>query len=513
MGPKNRKISLLLAALTLSAGPVRAQSREIPSRIPMEPMAAKVGAERLATLMRLLQHGSGPDRVATRAELVSILPSVRLEVEAELNRANQFVQTQLILVHMAEGSAPEVLRRLAAGEVRGERGLASLALAVAGEEGDVVHVLAAMNSANADDRRKALLALGRLRGPEATARLVQELRSGKELDRMTGLLGLALARHMPAAADLNELLAAREDRVRQAAVLVAANARGSASVDMLKHALLDENQLVRRVALEGLAEQSLDAADIAALQAHGKRLPEGADHERARWLLALCVHGVQADAVMRDAADPSADVRLRLVAAASALWHPESLRWSQQLLADSDERVRSVALIAVAHAAPVNETFLVHAHDRSELVRTTALRCHVWRCVGDPRTGLASLDASAHGDVRQLARELVLACERDREAERMKSLAVLQTHLDDAGIAPSWNVRMSLEDRIHDLLDLKNALPRGGGGVAPGGVSGAGRALGAAASRVSVADEDLKRHLDRWPLSSVREHWETQPRR
>jgi HEAT repeat protein len=513
MAPQNRKFTMVLAVLALSAGGMQAQGREIPSRIPMEPLAAKVGAERLATLMRLLQHGSGSDRAATRAELVSILPSVRAEVEAELSRANQFVQTQLILVHMAEGSAPDVLRRLAAGDVRGERGLASLALAVAGQERDVVHVLAATNSAHAEDRRKALLALGRLRGPEATVRLVQEVRSGKELDRLTGLLGLALAMHRPAVADLNEVLAAREDRVRQAAVLVAANARGSANVDMLKRALLDENQLVRRMALEGLAEQSLEAADIAALQAHGKRLPEGADLERARWLLALCVHGVQENVVMRDAADPSADVRLRLVAAASALWHPESLRWSQQLLADSDERVRAVALIAFAHAAPVNETFLLHAQDRAELVRTTALRCHVWRCAGDPRAGLARLDASAHADVRQLARELVLACERDREAERMLSLAVLQTHLDDAGIAPSWNVRMSLEDRIHDLLDLKNALPRGGGGVAPGGGSGVGRALGAAASRVSVADEDLKRHLDRWPLSCVREHWEIQPKR
>ncbi len=501
-----RRVSLvLLAVIGSSAG---GQVRQIPARVPLETVVHRAETETLATLLRLLQHGSGADRARTRCDLLRVLPSVREHVELELAHANQFLQTELILVHMAEGQAPDVLRKLASGSLRGERGLAALALAIGGRGEDFTHILSATRSAQSEDKRKAMLALGRLGGEAAESVLIQQLSSGTELDRLTALLGLALARAAPPPQQLLDLYASREDRVRRAVLLVAGNARQGSGRALLLRGLEDEDAVSRRIALEGLALATLSATELEQVAKHWKRLPEGADLERARLLLALVANGWQEDTRVRAAAERAADIRLRVVAAAAALWQPRCLELSRTLLADQEASVRTAALVSLAHAGAADETLLLHARDQSELVRRAALFAHVWRSPHDPQPGLAKVDASPHADVRQLARELALEWERDPEAARRVAAARLQTLLDDTGAAVSWNLRMSLEDQLHEVLDLKNALPRGGGGAAPGGGGAAGRALGAAASRVSVADEDLKRHLDVWPLAAVRERWE-----
>lgn len=501
-----RLVSLVVLAVVSPFG--AGQDRLLPSRVPLETVVMRAESETLSTLLRLLQHGSGADRARTRTELVRVLPSVREQVELELAHANQFLQTELILVHMAEGSAPVVLRKLATGELRGERGLAAMALAIGGRADDVTSILAATRSPQAEDRRKAVLALGRLGGEAAIRALIQQLTNGTELDRLTALLGLALARAAPPLQQLAELYASREDRIRRAALLVAGNVREGAGRALLLRGLEDEDSVSRRIALEGLALARLNEAEVEQLAKHWKRLSEGADLERARLLLSLVANGWHEDARVRAAAEGAADTRLRVVAAGAGLWQPRWIELSRALLADQDEDVRLAALACLARAGVADETLLLHARDQAELVRRASLYAHVWRSPLDARPGLARVDASPNADVRQLARELALEWERDAEAARRVAAARLQTILDDTGVAVSWNLRMSLEDQVHELLDLKNALPRGGGGAAPGGGGAAGRALGAAASRVSVADEDLKRHLDIWPLSAVRETWE-----
>ena len=76
--------------------------------------------------------------------------------------------------------------------------------------------------------------------------------------------------------------------------------------------------------------------------------------------------------------------------------------------------------------------------------------------------------------------------------------AELQVLLDNAGVAPSWNVHRLANEQIIVLLGLENAIPEIGGG------RGADYSQAAAARRVPTRLEDVRRHLDIFPYSDQR---------
>ena len=72
--------------------------------------------------------------------------------------------------------------------------------------------------------------------------------------------------------------------------------------------------------------------------------------------------------------------------------------------------------------------------------------------------------------------------------------------LDEEGLAPSRNLNLSANKHIYRVLDLENAIIRRGAGLS----GNPDRGTGAAALSPTQEEEDLRRHLDRFPYLDLR---------
>jgi HEAT repeat protein len=146
----------------------------------------------------------------------------------------------------------------ALGEMPGPGGLAEMPAARAPGEPPGPNLLGVLRQALADDsslvRQQAVLALGRLREPEAAADLLPLLDVGDPRLRFAAVRALGQVRNREAAEHLLPLLQESRQELRFAAVEALGQIRAPAAVRPLVEVLRDPDRNLRRAAAEGLGE-------------------------------------------------------------------------------------------------------------------------------------------------------------------------------------------------------------------------------------------------------------------
>jgi competence protein ComEA len=499
-----------------------------------DPAAAE---KELATLFRLVRHGSGPDRLEARLRMAALGRDAVPGLSERAEDGSHFISRNaaLVLGEIRDPSSVKVLLRNAGEAGKGDAVGALLALGRIGDEAALSVLTVQAGSARSRIARSAaILALGALGTAEATARL-RSFAGVAKLDAEQAAIVVALG--MTAAPDAVEALVpvmgAREDRLRRAATAAAAAVGEADAVPALLLRLKDEDPTVRTAALEGLARCA--PPDVAAGPAVATRLGSSDAEERAAAGAVLLARGGAAGAafVERLWRDASEDVRAQTVAAAVGLDGAAFDALVARARDDRHEKVRAVAAIASAvraGRAGRDAQWVSPRDDRDAKVRAAALAAEAWLRGGAARPALqAAVAARKDGDTVAAAERLLRILDQPEALAHAVLRAELQVRWDDLGVSLSWRPLARLNGFAIAALDAEDALPeedmktRGGtgftgGGYAPsgggagpgGGASGGGAGGGGGPDRPRVRRrpppemEDLRRHLDRYPYADRR---------
>jgi HEAT repeat protein len=510
-------VCLLLQPLLAGQGPGDQAERYFPLTrvVPTNEESAR----ELRNALRLLRKGSSTDRLDQRGKLMENLDRLLGPMLDALGTGNHFPQRQICLVLMQarDSRAVPALRALAAGRLKGPRGVAGLALGKYGDPALLETLADMVAAAQKEDRLMAILALGRLGDPRAVPMLGARLRSNPTgLEREALLLALGLT----ASAESWELIqpsmrGQTKDKAREAAVLAAGYLDSSVVAEALIERLKDEEQEIRRAALTALSRMPPQRDLFVRLMALRPEQVSSVD-EDAAWVMALAGSG--GDEAVEALASFAVDThrsRVRAAVAGSCLLikGPRSARLALNLLGDEDDDVVLAALLAtIGHARQNLEmpALSLYANHGNEQVREVALLGEVYlRGVDAASTLRKYQQPELKDDVRKLAKELLQAIEEVPHSVRDLAWVRLQIVVDRNGWSPSWNLNRAVNEHLYRILGLENALDRRGSGQAPGAVGGgADRGVGAVASAPSPEEEDLRRHLDRYPYIDRRDAFE-----
>jgi hypothetical protein len=492
---------LLAAGFALGQVPWIATPPETPGK------AAPALVQAWQNELKLLRSGSGADRLQRRtriaAELEAWLPAL-LEVLRGGSHADQRQAILILLESRRADLAPALCRQLEVQARLDETGLALL-LGKLADPGAAPSLRRLLQARNPVTRRAALVASGRLGAPEGAVAARAILRGrARGLEAEAAGLTLGLAGEEGDAPLLLQLVRESGDgQVRVAAAIGLGFLPGTAATEALLALLGHEDDAVARCAAAGIAARGAGPLAHAALaRAFAARNPARA--EAPVWVAALAAAGGEAAAQLLESLRGASTARgiHRVLAGAGISWPPEAARlWAVGWTSDADAAAREAALCTLAAAelrASTGASFGIHLADPAPEVRRTAILAEAAVRPLALAERLPDLAASPRTDEREIARELQLAALNDPALLVWLARVRLQVRADELGIAPSWLLRREAHGLVLRLLELENALPRGGGGTAPSG-AGSGRPLAAATQRTSREEEDLRRHLDRHP--------------
>ncbi|NRA96902.1 MAG: HEAT repeat domain-containing protein [Planctomycetes bacterium] len=481
---------------------------------PSSPSHVPNRGREFTNILRQLRKGSGPDRLEVRSELMGRVDYYLAEMLPELKagKGNHFVQRQVCLVLMQVGDdrASRALQDLVLGGKRGARGLAGLALGRLHDPSAVKALRHLMDDSDPRSKLMAYLALGRIGGAAATKILLKRLRDGPPTREREALaLALGLTGSADVGVPLRRLLRQNKDGLRRAAAIAAGYlAQDLAAPLLIPRAVrrTEEDKQVRVIALRGIARMSADPDAFAALSKWRPEQISDADEEAA-WVFALAALGgerVLGSLKQWWETSPREEVRSACAAATILVGGRKAGELAAFMQKDNKDRVVRASLLAtVAHAQRNGEApaFMVWSTNSDEKIRRIALCGDVYRYGEGARKRLELyLDPEFKDDVRKLALQLLKELDGDEAATRRICRARLQRLLDEEGLAPSWNLNLSANKHIYRVLDLENAIIRRGAGLS----GNPDRGTGAAALSPTQEEEDLRRHLDRFPYLDLR---------
>jgi HEAT repeat protein len=520
---RTRDYLLRLVVTTIATaplvGPAIAQEPDearayLPPGKPTEATASEVGHA-----LRLVRQGSGPDRLRLRQDLMRIGADAVPRLIEELESGNHLysLTAALILGELRDPRALAPLGRVVTGQSRGDALAASLALGRYDDAAAVPPLVVQLLSGKSrESRRAAAFALGRQQRPEATAALVDVARAARqEMDVVATLVALGMSAESSVIAEIAPKLERGGDRGRRAAAVALGLLPPSEECEQLALGLLaDEDERVRLAALAALA-RCASAETAAALSADAAVASHSDDRIRAGVALLVAARGGAAtDPFLAGRlADPSEIVRAAAIGGLAAADPPRGTAIVLKGLEESQHAaVRTAAVLALAVGAARRGEALDLSRlfaDRDAGVRDAALVAHAWLNGAEARGALVQVvDGRKEDRLVRRARALLQAIEVLPSLSARLLRAELQLLLDDAGMAPSWNVHRLAHEQILLALGLENALPE----LAGAGAAGE-KAVAAAARRVSPRLEDLRRHLDLFPYSDLRPTLEVPLRR
>jgi HEAT repeat protein len=479
---------------------------------PGKPTAA--ASEEVSKLIRLIRQGSGPDRNRFRQELMRLGGEAVPRLLEELEGGNQIFSwnAALILGELRDPRSLHPLCRVASEQARGDSLASSLALGRLEDPAALgALIVQILSGKSRESRRAAAFALGRLQRPEATAKVVEVARESKqELDTVACLVALGMTGDGSVRGELAARVKSVDDRVRRAACIGLALLPRSDEAEQIALArLADEDDIVRLAALGALAR--IASAETASGLAGDHALVKHSDARiRAAAVLVIAARGgPDLDPFLAKCLeDPSERVRAAAVAGLAAAERPHGEIVARSGLGDSEHAlvrlcsVITLAVIAGRRGQSLDVSSLIE--DRDAGVRDAALVAHAWRNGAAAKPALrAVVEAKREDRLVRRAKEILQTLEASAELSQRLLRAELQVLLDDSGGAPSWNVHKLANEQILFALGLENALPDYGGG---GGSEERSRA--AAARRVPPRLEDLRRHLDVFPYSDIRDQLE-----
>lgn len=521
----------LLLALTPAQPPAEAADPGAQHRRTLPPVPTPSWAEdarrELRNRFRLLRRSEGEGRFRVRRQLMDRVhewaPLLEEVLVGSANHDEQ-VPVLLALMEVQETALLPTLARLAAGRISGSSGVAGLALGKSGDPG-MLEPLEELARKDSHRRRRlmGLLAIGRLGAPGGLEVVRAQLRRASSgLERRGALLSLAMGGWPGAFPEILRFAdrsgEGRRDAERRAAALALGFSRAKEATGPLLKLLADEDPTVRAIAAEGLAYRRSPLGDESVKAIAGRLRSEQDPEVLARLvLLAVPLPEIRPVALKRAlAGEARPKVRAAAAAAALHLERDTGRRLVQVCLASGHAgpttRLNAVlASVALEAGANAPASLVPWINDRDQEVRRAALLGEVYLRGRGALKVLQDLQGSeVPDDVRELARELAGDLEGDVQALRRLCRARLQVLLDASQGAASWNLHHSHARLLYLLLDLDNALPRGGGGAAP--TVGAGvRSKAAAALRPPPLLEDLRRHFDAWPYMDVRAWLELPP--
>lgn len=480
------------------------------------PKKPAVSADRtkFTNIMRQMRKGSGPDRLKVRSKLMHEVEQYLGDMLQELKagKGNHFVQRHVCLVLMQVGDdrASQALQGLVLGGRRGARGLAGFALGRLRDPAAVKALNHLIGDSDPRSKLMAYLALGRIGGAEATKILLQRLGEAPPTREQEAIaLALGLTGSAEVVPQLRRLLSQNKDGLRRAAAIAAGYLeQGLAAPLLIPRASRrsEEDKRVRIIALRGIARMSPDPDLFTTLWKRRPNEFSDADEEAA-WVLALAALGGERclDSLKQwFETSPREEVRSACAAATVLVGGKKAARLALLMQQDKKDRVVRAALLAmVAHAQQNIGTpaFMLWSKNTDEKIRRIALCADVYRFGAGAKKRLEKyFDPEFKDDVRRLARELLDELNDDVASARRICRARLQRLLDEEGLAPSWNLNASANAHVYRVLDLEDAITRRGAGP-PGGPD---RGVGAAATAPTQEEEDLRRHLDRFPYLDVR---------
>lgn len=482
--------------------------------LPSPPHRVPDRGRELTNILRQLRKGSGPDRLEVRSKLMWQVDHYLAEMLQELKagKGNHFVQRHMCLVLMQVGDdrASRALQRLVLDGKRGARGLAGLTLGRLNDPSAVKALRHLMDDSDPRSRLMAYLALGRIGGTASTKILLKRLGEGPPTREREALaLALGLTGSADVVVPLRRLLRQNKDGLRRAAAIAA----GYLDQDLAAPLLIprtvrrtEEDKQVRIIALRGIARMSADPDAFAALVKWRPKQISDADEEAA-WVFALAALGgerVLGSLKQWWESSPREEVRSACAAATILVGGRKAAALAALMQKDRKDRVIRAALLAtVAHAQRNIDApgFMLWSTNSDEKIRRIALCGDVYRYGEGARKRLELyLDPEFKDDVRKLARQLLTELDGDEAAARRICRARLQRLLDEEGLAPSWNLNVSANACVYRLLNLENAITRRGAGPA----GSPGRGVGAVATAPTQEEEDLRRHLDRFPYLDLR---------
>ncbi len=467
-----------------------------------------------------MPKASGSDRLTIRGRLIELGADVVPPLIAELETGNHLLSENaaLVLGELRDKRAVEPLARVASEATRGHVTSAALALGrIADPETINALTLQLLSGHAREGRRAAALALGRLRHPEAVARLREQLRECKqEGDRAALIAALGMSGSALAVGDLLPLMKATDDRTRRcaAAALACLPASPESIAALLSH-LSDEDDLVRLSVLDGLAlslspPQAAEVARKASLAAHSD------DRTRAGVCLVAGARGGAAmlPYLLARVSDSASSEKIRAAAVGSIIGAAEP--FGDELVAlglkDRHGDVRKIAVIAGAvldgrRKAQTPPTWFLVDDERDAGVRDVALLAYAWLNGVNARETLGRIIAAQKEDrLVERAQSLLRLLEGPPGLAHKFIRAHLQVALDDTGAAPSWNVHRAINTIAIEALGLEKALPElAAGGGAAAGAGAEDRAKAAALRKIPPDQEDMRRHLDRYPFSDWRD--------
>ena len=471
---------------------------------------AEAAAKEADKLLHLIKAGSGPDRAKFRQEFMQLGPDGVPELIGRLESGNQFFSwnAALILGELRDPRALDPLNRVVSEQSRGDPLAASLALGryedPAALDALVVQVLSGRSR---EARRAATLAIGRIRAPKSVAKLTEVSREAKQqIDQATALVGLGMTADLPAIPEIAAKLKATDDRVRRAAAVALG--------------LLPASEETEALAPRATRRRRSGGPDLGArnpgkgreprhrIGAPGERVPHppfrragpgggGARRRGARRSRLGCVP-------RQAAGDPSELVRAAAIGGLAAAPKPHGDALVVKGLQDSQHgKVRLASVIALAVLAgrrgASSLDLTPFLEDRDADVRDAALVAHAWLNGPAAKPALARVIAGRkEGPARRRASVIDHTLDVSADLAHRLLRAELQVLLDDAGVAPSWNVHRLANEQIIVLLGLENAIPEMGGG------RGGDFSQAAAVRRVPPRLEDVRRHLDIFPYSDQR---------
>lgn len=474
----------------------------------------------LRDLGRLLRKGSPSDREDLRARLLQGVPRLLPAILEDLNSGNQVEQLPLALVmlQVREPDAIPVLEQIVGGGRRGQRGILALALGRMGAPSSFEPLARLAESSRPDDRLRAILAIGRLGGEEASRWLGARLKEAS-LAREQEAIGLAMGM-VRSRAHLPQLIAmaqSSQDPLRRVAVLALAlsPAEDDRIVAVLAGLLRDQDPQVRIYALRGLVQRNPSPESWP--QVRQARPATAGEEEEAEWtFLELSMAGPAGFADVPAAESHRTLVRAAVAAAALRTGGATATATGRRLLSDSNSDVQLVALlasIAAAQGSGGTAGLSSFANHSDNLIREVALLGDVYVRGIQARPFLEDcLSTELKVDVRRLATDLLNQMDAWPDAVASVCWARLQAILDDTGFAASFNVQRALNGQILRLFGIEStgafrirraAQPQGGSGTGE-----------VAPRRTSPEDEDLRRHLERYPYEDRRTWTElSRPRR
>lgn len=521
---RNASLLLLIAACARTQGPGRQHDAYFPP--PEKTKVTEKQRKEFKNLFRELGKGSGADRVEVRAKLMAQYENLlapMLDALTDVSH-NHFVQRQvcLVLMQMGDTRALTALKHLSGFGKGGTRGLAGLALGRLGDPSAVPALESLSRSGQPMARMMAYLALGRIGGRAAVGTLLRRLDERKPArEREAIVLALGLTGSGESERALKRILTDRgNDRLRRTAAVAAGYLDPDVAWGLLESRVdprREEDKKVRIIALRGCSRLGPDQERFEALRARRRNTLSDADEEAA-WVLALAAAGGEEGlkAIAKSAlASPREEVRGALAAATVVVGgRRASLLASELLNGQEKDRVTRAALLAVIIHSRNNANvppFPAFAKHTDEQIRRAALCGDVYLRGGMAKKTLRSyLTPEYKDDVRKLATQLLSELADDETAATMLCRARLQRLLDENGLAASWNLNLSATERLYEILDIEDAMGRRGSGQPPG-ARPSGRPAPPSATGPSPEQEDLRRHLDRYPYIDLRHRIEVPP--